>query len=48
MSNLLKRARSDIQIAKMLMTPAGNPTNDEMITDQAAYHIQSLFHNAHI
>ena len=40
MSNLLKRARSDIQIAKTLMTPAGNPTNDEMITDQAAYHIQ--------
>lgn len=40
MSNLLKRARSDIQIAKTLLTPAGNPTNDEMITDQAAYHIQ--------
>ena len=40
MSNLLKRARSDIQIAKTLMSPAGNPTNDEMITDQAAYHIQ--------
>lgn len=40
MSNLLKRARTDIQIAKTLMSPAGNPTNDEMITDQAAYHIQ--------
>jgi len=40
MSNLLKRARTDIQIAKTLMTPAGNPTNDEMVTDQAAYHVQ--------
>ena len=40
MSNLLKRARTDIEIAKILMSPAGNPTNDEMITDQAAYHIQ--------
>ena len=40
MSNLLKRAKTDIQIAKTLMTPEGNPTNDEMITDQAAYHIQ--------
>ena len=40
MSNLLKRARTDIQIAKTLMTPEGNPTNDGMVTDQAAYHIQ--------
>ena len=40
MSNLLKRARTDIQIAKTLLSPEGNPTNDEMITDQAAYHIQ--------
>ena len=40
MSNLLKRARTGIEIAKILMSPAGNPTNDEMITDQAAYHIQ--------
>jgi len=30
MSNLLKRARTDIQIARILMTPAGNPANDEM------------------
>ena len=36
----MKRARIDIQIAKTLMTPAENPTNDEMVTDQAAYHIQ--------
>lgn len=40
MSNLLKRANADIQIAKTLMTPAGNPTNDELILGQAAYHIQ--------
>ncbi len=40
MSNLLKRARTDIQIAKTLLSPEGNPANDEMITDQAAYHIQ--------
>jgi len=40
MSNLLKRARSDIQIAKTLLSPVGNPASDEMITDQAAYHIQ--------
>ena len=40
MSNLLARADADIQIAKFLLSPEGNPTNDEMITDQAAYHIQ--------
>lgn len=40
MSNLLKRAKTDIQIARTLMTPEANPTSDEMIMDQAAYHIQ--------
>ncbi len=40
MSNLLKRARTDINIAKILMSPQGNPENDEMVTHQAAYHIQ--------
>ena len=40
MSGLLKRARTDIQIARMLMSPEGNPQNDDMITAQAAYHIQ--------
>ena len=39
-SNLLKRARTDIQIAKTLLSPEGNPTGDEMIADQAAYHVQ--------
>lgn len=40
MSSLLNRAESDIRIARLLLTPQGNPTNDEMITDQAAYHTQ--------
>ena len=40
MSSLLDRAEADIAIAKLLLTPDGNPTNDEMITDQAAYHVQ--------
>ena len=40
MSNLLRRSESDIAIAKILLSPEGNPTNDEMITDHAAYHVQ--------
>ena len=40
MSSLLLRAESDIKIARLLLSPEGNPTNDEMITDQAAYHVQ--------
>ena len=40
MSNLLGRAEADISIARLLLSPSGNPTNDEMITDQAAYHVQ--------
>ena len=40
MSNLLKRARTDIEIARTLMSPRGNPENDSLITAQAAYHIQ--------
>lgn len=40
MSNLLKRSHIDIQIAQKLMSPEGNPSNDSMIYDQAAYHIQ--------
>lgn len=40
MSNLLARAQADIDIAKLLIGPVGNPDNDEMITDQAAYHVQ--------
>ncbi len=40
MSSLLARAQADIEIAKMLISPVGNPTNDELITDQAAYHVQ--------
>lgn len=40
MSSLLARAQADIDIAKLLLGPKGNPGNDEMITDQAAYHAQ--------
>lgn len=40
MSSLLARAQADIDIAKLLLSPQGNPGNDEMITDQAAYHVQ--------
>lgn len=46
MSSLLNRAESDIQIARLLLSPQGNPTNDEMITDQAAYHTQQAIEKA--
>ncbi len=46
MSNLLNRAEADIAIARLLLSPAGNPTNDEMITDQAAYHVQQAIEKA--
>ncbi len=46
MSNLLARAEADIQIANLLLSPEGNPTNDEMITDQAAYHVQQAIEKA--
>lgn len=37
---LLERANADIQAAKLLLSPVGNPTNDERMTDLAAYHAQ--------
>ena len=37
MSNLLRRSESDAEIAALLLSDQGNPTNDEMIVDQAAY-----------
>lgn len=46
MSNLLARARADIEISKILLTDRGNPTHDEMITDQAAYHAQQAIEKA--
>ncbi|MBR0090874.1 MAG: HEPN domain-containing protein [Lachnospiraceae bacterium] len=46
MSNLLVRAEADIKIAKLLMSPEGNPSNEEMITDQAAYHAQQAIEKA--
>lgn len=46
MSSLLARARADIEITKLLLTEEGNPTHDEMITDQAAYHAQQAIEKA--
>ncbi len=37
---LLSRANADIQTAKLLLSPIGNPANDEQMTDLAAYHAQ--------
>ncbi len=36
----LKRAYADLAIAENLITPHGNPTNDEYLYDAAAYHVQ--------
>lgn len=46
MSSLLARARADVEISKILLTDEGNPTHDEMITDQAAYHVQQAIEKA--
>ena len=46
MSSLLDRAEADAAIARLLMSDNGNPTNDEMITDQAAYHAQQAVEKA--
>ncbi len=46
MSDLLARAEADIRIARILLSPEGNPENDEMITDQAAYHAQQAIEKA--
>lgn len=43
---LLDRADSDIYNAKLLLSPVGNPTNDELITDIAAYHVQQAIEKA--
>lgn len=37
------RALGDIRVASLLLTPQGNPTNDEGINDIAAYHVQQAF-----
>ncbi len=36
----LKKAMDDITAARLLLSPASNPTNDEGLFDLAAYHIQ--------
>lgn len=46
MSNLLRRSESDAEIAALLLSDQGNPTNDEMIVDQAAYHAQQAIEKA--
>ena len=46
MSKLLARAEADYNTAKYLLSPAGNPTNDEMLTDIAAYHTQQAIEKA--
>ena len=46
MSSLLDRAEADIAIARLLLSPVGNPSNDELITDQAAYHVQQAIEKA--
>ncbi|MCD8379588.1 MAG: HEPN domain-containing protein [Lachnospiraceae bacterium] len=37
---LLDRADRDIYNAKWLISPSGNPSNDELLDDMAAYHVQ--------
>ena len=38
--NYHDRAIADISAAKIIMSPSGNPTNDEALYDIAAYHVQ--------
>ena len=38
--NYRDRAQADINTAKLIMSPIGNPTNDEGIYDIAAFHVQ--------
>lgn len=38
--NYLERAKDDIYTAKLLLSPVGNPNNDEGKFDIAAYHTQ--------
>lgn len=37
---LLDRADRDIYNAKLLISPSGNPSGDELLDDMAAYHVQ--------
>ncbi len=37
---LLSKADADIRVAELLISPQGNPTNDENIIDLAAFHVQ--------
>ncbi|MCD8103736.1 MAG: HEPN domain-containing protein [Lachnospiraceae bacterium] len=37
---LMDRADRDIYTARWLISPEGNPSNDELLDDMAAYHVQ--------
>lgn len=43
---LLDRADRDIYNARWLISPSGNPSNDELLDDMAAYHVQQGIENA--
>lgn len=38
--NFHDRGNGDITVARMILSPTGNPTNDESVYDIAAYHVQ--------
>lgn len=46
MSNLLERADSDVHVAESLLGPIGNPTNNYLITNVAAFHAQQAIEKA--
>lgn len=46
MSELLNRADADARIAKLLISPEGNPEGDGMLFDQAAYHAEQAIEKA--
>lgn len=37
------RADADLKVAKLLISPIGNPTHDEMLYDNAAYHLEQAY-----
>ena len=41
--NYQDKANADLKVAKLLVSPVGNPTHDEMIYDYAAYHLEQAY-----
>ena len=41
--NYHDKAEADIKTAKLLISPQGNPTNDELLYDNGAYHVQQAY-----